>query len=185
MDLRGKQAGQHCRVAARTLLQRSALLAVVLLAACGYRFPSERQPLGRIDTIAVTLVENRSVETGLDLLLTDYLKDEVIQRAPARISEPRAAAAVLSGVITAVRTMTVSRKNALSTRERRVSVRVDLVLKGSDGGLLWSGSGLKADETYLVVAADRGTTDENRRRALSRAAKRVAETAFYRMTSDF
>jgi len=138
-----------------------------------------------INRLFISLFENRSTETGIDILLTDDLKNEFIHKYGGTLSEKEHAAAILSGSITGIRTWTVSRTGALTSQERRISITVDVKLKDAAGKTLRSATGVSADETYAVVSGDKQATDKNKQNAILLLSKQIAEAVFYRLTEDF
>ena len=70
------------------------------------------------------------------------------------------------------------------SRERRVTVTVDLKLTNPEGRLIWSAIGVSANEAYDVMS-DKLATEQNRRNAISVLSKRLAERVYSRLTDDF
>lgn len=161
------------------------LAMVLLLAACGYRFAGSGEPPRGVNKIFIKLLENKTIETGIEVLITDELKNEYIRKFQGTLSKRAAAEAVLSGVVTRVRTWTVSRQSVLSPLERRISMTIDLVLNDSDQTTFWSAKGISASETYSVVSGDAQATRQNKQVALETLARLIAETSFNRLLDDF
>jgi hypothetical protein len=83
-----------------------------------------------------------------------------------------------------MRIETISRRGTHSSLERRVTVTVDLKLTGPDSRVIWSASGVSANEAYDVMP-DKLATEQNRRNAISVLSKRLAERVYNRITGDF
>ena len=83
-----------------------------------------------------------------------------------------------------MRTDTITHKGAYTSLERRVTVSVDLKLENRSGKVIWTANGVSANEVYNV-AADKQATEQNRRTAISKLSKRLAETIYHRLTEDF
>jgi hypothetical protein len=155
------------------------------LGACGYRFSGSGEIPAAFDKLFIRVIVNRTTETGLDVLLTDDLKNEFIYQYGGTLSEIEGATAELSGNITGIRTWTVSRSGALTSLERRVSIAVDVDLKDVTGETIRSARDVSADETYGVVAGDKQATEQNRQTAILSVSKQIAEAVFHRLTEDF
>jgi len=153
-----------------------------LLLSCGYQFSGSGNLPAGIQRVFISVLENRTAETGLENILSGDLRYEFIRNN--RDARPDEAEAVLSGTIKSLRLGTISRSGTHSSLERRVTVFVDLKLTDRNGRVLWSVEGLADSETYPVGTDDR-ETDFNKRAALSVLTKRMAETIYYRMTEDF
>ena len=138
-----------------------------------------------VNNLYISLFENRSTETGIDVLLTDDLKNEFIHKYGGKLSEKENAEAILSGRILDLRTWTVSRTGALTSLERRISITVDVRLKGAAGKSMRSATGVSADGTYAVVSGDKQATEKNKQDAIILLSKQVAEAVFHRLTEDF
>jgi hypothetical protein len=65
-----------------------------------------------------------------------------------------------------------------------VSLVISFQLTGRDGVVIWSAKRMSENETYLVEK-DRETTDQNRRVAIERLSKRLAEKVYQRLTDNF
>jgi outer membrane lipopolysaccharide assembly protein LptE/RlpB len=154
------------------------------VAACGYRFTGGGDLPEGIRQISVTVLENRTGETGLENVLTNDLIYEFTRSGKATVTDREGADAVLSGVIQSVREDTVSRKGEQTALERRVTISVDLRLVDPGGEVLWAVKGLSANETY-DVESDKLATEDNKQAALDTLSTRFAEKAFSSMTDDF
>jgi len=167
---------------------RKALWILVLcwttVAACGYRFTGGGDLPEGIRKISVTILENRTQETGLENVVTNDLIYEFTRSGKAKVTDREQADAILSGVIRSMRTATVTHRGEQTALERRVTISVDLKLTDQAGQVLWAVKGLSANETY-VVESDKLDTEENKREAIAALSKRMAEKVFNRMTGDF
>jgi hypothetical protein len=155
------------------------------MASCGYRFSGSGESLPDINKLFINLLENRTTETGIEVLLTNDIKNEIIYRYGGTLSERNYAASVLSGSITGLRTWTVSRSGALTSLERRISITVDVKLKDAAGEIMRSATGVSASEVYEVVSGDQQATEDNKQNAIALISKQIAEAVFHRLTEDF
>jgi len=162
------------------------MLAVFTIAACGYRFSGGGELPGEVKRVFITIFINRTSELGVENVLAAQLTDEFISLGPkgVLVSERQTADAELSGVISSVVINTVTLRTQLSSAERRVRITVAASLTGTNGKVLWRANALSASQPYRVEA-DKLTTDVNKRAAINRAARLLAETMYNRMTSDF
>jgi hypothetical protein len=158
---------------------------ILVLGSCGYRFAGSGEVLSGIDTLFISLLENRTTETGIEVLLTDDLKNEFIHKYGGTLSESEGTTAELSGSITGIKTWTVSRTRALTSLERRISIAVNVTLKAADGETIRSATGVSADETFAVVSGDKQATEDNKQAAILSLSKQIAEAVFHRLTEDF
>jgi len=158
------------------------LAAALLMSSCGYRFSGSGNLPGGIQRVFVTLLDNRTSETGLENTITGDLRYEFIRYN--RNADKDEADAVLSGTVKSLRVETISRSGLHSSLERRVSVSLDLKLTDRNGRVVWSVEGLADSESYRVESDSQGT-DVNKRTALSALSKRLAENIYYRLTEDF
>ncbi len=162
------------------------VLVFFTIASCGYRFSGGGELPGDVRRVFITIFNNRTSELGVENVLAAQLTDEFLSLGPKGIlaSERQAADAELSGVISTVQIYTVSLRTQLSSAERRVVIKVAARLTGTDGKVLWRADALSASQPYRVEA-DKLTTDVNKRAAITRATRLLAETIYNRMTSGF
>ncbi len=155
-----------------------------LFAGCGYRFAGSGNLPGGVRSVAVQVPVNSTAETGLENMVTRALVDELARRKHRIVPADRADA-VLSGKIENLWLETVTHKEGSVSQERRVKVAVFLTLRSQAGDKLWSSGTLTADWTFDVVNGNKAATDANRRKALEEVVRKLAETAYARMTGQF
>ncbi len=160
------------------------LLAGLLLTGCGYRFSGSGTIPGGARTLAVEVPLNSTAETGLENLVTQALVDEFTRRKH-RLVPVGQADAVLSGKIDNLWLETVTHRGGSVSQERRVKVALSLELRSAAGDELWSSGTLTADWTFDVVNGDKAATEENRHKALEEVVRKLAESAYLRMTDQF
>jgi hypothetical protein len=159
-------------------------LLLMFFPACGYRFAGSGSFPAGIESVCISVLENRTSETGMENTLTNALIYEVTRDKKITLTSRDKADALLSGVIESMSIETISRTGTHSSLERRVRVVVDLKLTGSDGRVIWSASGVSANEAYDVMS-DKPATEQNRRNAISALSKRLAEKVYNRIIADF
>lgn len=160
------------------------LLACLLLAACGYRFAGGGSLPGGAESISVLMPENRTAESGIQAQLNSDIVYEFTRRESARIAPSETADAILSGVITTVQDTDIAHTGTSTASQRRVTLTVDMQLENKNGKVLWRRSGLSDYEAY-DVAANRSGTDLNRRDAIEKVSKRLAEAVYKSITDNF
>jgi hypothetical protein len=154
------------------------------LAACGYRFAGGGSLPDGVEAVAMGVFDNRSGETGVEGIISNDIIYEFTRNGKRLSPGSETADATLSGTVLSVTTSSVSRKNVHSVVERRVTVSISLRLVDAEGALIWQDSGLSESEEY-EVASDEGTTEMNKRGAITELSGRLAEKAYYRMTEEF
>lgn len=165
--------------------RRSAGLALAwLLCGCGYQLAGSGELPGKVDTIAVSMLTNRTAESGLESKVTNALIDELTRRRQGLVVSTERADAVLSGTIDALSATTAARSGTLTAAERKVVITVSLTLKDRKGAVLWQGPKLTAEQAY-PVSDTKSITDANRRAAIVQVAQRLAEYAYERLTDSF
>ena len=154
---------------------------LAFLSACGYRFAGGGTLPSGINSVCVTIFENRTSEIGVENTFTNDLIYEFTRNG--KIASIDKADAFLSGVVKSMSIETVSRSGSHTPIERRVTITLDLKLTDNDGGILWS-KGISGNEAY-DVASDKLSTEQNRRSAISILSERLAEKVYNRLTEDF
>jgi hypothetical protein len=161
------------------------IVCLVLFTSCGYRFAGSEGPPQGVEKLFIQRIDNKTTEPDLDNLITNALKNEFIQKYRGVLVDKERADAVLSGVVVGVRTETIARRGALTSLERRVYMTIDLTMKSSGSERIWFAKGITASETYTVTSGDKEGTEQNKRRALEDAARRLAEISFNRLSDNF
>ena len=157
-----------------------------LLISCGYHFAgSGRFPAG-VERIYITMLENRSSETGAERLFTNDLIYEFTRNRESAIADSQDAAdAILRGTIQRIAVATISRSSVSTAIERRVTATVALRLERPDGRLIWSSGNLVEKEAYEVDSENKTATDQSKSDAIAEVSQRIAESAFNRLTDQF
>ncbi len=173
----GKNIGKSMKLEIRLLIFGICLG----ISGCGYHFSFGKPPEG-IAHIAVLQLENRSGEIGAESIISNDLIYELNRNG--MLSNADSADAFLSGVIRSAGIETISRRNINSSLQRRIRFTVDLTLKNKSDRIIWSKNSIQASETYDVMP-DISATEWNKRNAIAVLSKRLAETAYQRLTDDF
>jgi hypothetical protein len=158
---------------------------LVSVISCGYRFAGSEGPPQGVERLYIQLLDNKTTESGIDILTTNELKNEFISKYRGVLVDRETAEAVLSGAVVGIRTETVSGRGALTSLERRVYMTIDLTLKSSGSERIWFAKGITSSDTYAVVSGDKEATERNKRNVLQDLAGRIAEISFHRLSDDF
>jgi len=161
------------------------LICLGILIACGYHFAGSEGPPRDVEKLYIQRIENKTTEPGIDILITNALKNEFIQKYRGTLSDRDRATAVLSGTLVGIRTETVARRGALTSLERRIFMTMDLTLKTSGSERLWFAKGITSSDTYTVISGDKEASEQNKRTVLEKLAQRIAENSFHRLADDF
>jgi hypothetical protein len=160
----------------------AALISLILLAGCGYRFTVGGPLPAGLDSVAVTMLENRTAEIGAEQIITNELIYEFTRNGhPVRGVE--AADGVLSGTVAGMNVETVSRAGEITSLERRITASVRLRLVDGEGERLWSAADVRASEAYAVFS-DKVATDTAKREAIRTLARRLAEEVYGRIQME-
>ena len=157
---------------------------LLTLSACGYRFSGGGALPGGVQRVALGIFDNSSGETGVEGILSNDIVYEFTRNGKDFIRRSETADAILSGSILSVSTRSISRESIHNVQERRVSVAVSLKLTDLDGAIVWQAPALSENEEY-EVDDDKGVTEQNKREAIQKLSRRLAEKAYYQMTDNF
>lgn len=162
-----------------------ALVLASMTGACGYRFAGGGGFPGDAQTVFVSVLENRTAETGLEIPMTNDLIYEITRTKDGGYARDSAIAdATLSGVIQSLRTVTISRQSTQVSLRRRVTAYVDLVLTDREGRTLWKVRRLSARQEY-DVSENKAVSEANRKAALASMSSKFAEKVILRLTEEF
>lgn len=155
-----------------------------LSSSCGYRFEGGGYLKDSVTQVAVGVLKNQSAETGADITFTDALIQEIIQKTDTRVVDEKLAGAVLKGTIKSITFATLSRSTSESVLERRITAAMDLQLINKDGEVIWSAIDFSTDEEY-EVSENQLTDKSNRKEAVEKIAKRMAEKLVSKLLTNF
>ena len=153
---------------------------------CGYHFAgSGKYPAG-VSRVFITMLKNRSGVTGAESTFTNDLIYEFTSNRPESIAKDRSSAdSILTGTIGRLAVEDIARSSISQAVERRVTGILTLELSSTDGRILWSSGAIVERQAYNVVAGDKMATDENKSKAIDKLAKKLAESAYNRLTDNF
>ena len=147
-------------------------LCCLLLAACGYKFTGGGNLPRNVQTIFVSVFENRSGAIAIENTLTNNIINEFISKRPEALAKQGQAEAILTGTIRSVRRGTITRTGQDRPLERRVTMVIDVKLADRSGEVIWSGRNVSASQAY-EVEGDSGATQQNEREAIDQWFQRI------------
>ena len=167
-----------------------AIVALVVFVAaaggCGYHFEGMglTAPKG-VRTIAITVLDNRTSESGIETVFTSDITYEFTRSKVLRVVGKDTADAVLGGKVASMTVDTISHTASYDSDERRVIITLDLALERADGNVIWSNKSLSDKEAFNVVPSDKLATEKNRRAAIEAMSERLAEKIHNRILQGF
>ncbi len=159
-------------------------LFAVLFVSCGYQFEKRGYISTGVTQVAVLVFDNESIETGADILFTNALIQEILEKTDTKVVERTRASSVIKGTVKSITFSALSRSATETVIQRRVKAAIDLKLINTDGELLWSVKDFISSEDYTV--SESVVTDEARKRAaVTEIARRTAEKIITALQNDF
>lgn len=176
MPRSGSAAIASSRPARRSRGHCLALLIVLCAAGCGYQLAGAA--LGGLQSVAIRTPENDSFEPGVQWIVADSLRRELLRRQGPVLSDDAARAdLVVSGRVLPIETRAQSFSSAILAREHELTLALELWADRRDGTRLPLGISLRETERYLA-SADVEAQRKNRQEALRRLAD-VLSTRFF------
>ncbi len=157
---------------------------ILLLPGCGYHFSGGRPLPGNITKICVQVFENKTAETGLEHTIANEIINYFTRFKNVDLVEKNTAQATLTGVVQSASISAIAHKSSYVSSEKRIQIVVEVLLRAANGDLLWRSGPTKEDETFQVDP-DKIRTEANKKSALAKMSKRLAERIYYRMTENF
>ncbi len=159
---------------------------MALFLGCGYHFAGSGSFPAGVTRVFITILENRTSETGVETIFTNDLVYEFTRSRSESIAQERSSAdGILTGTIERLSVNNVSRSSVSTAVERRVTGTLNLRLESPDGRILWSSGNIVERQAYAVVDGNKTATDQNKSDAIAELSSKLAESAFDRMTDDF
>jgi outer membrane lipopolysaccharide assembly protein LptE/RlpB len=156
------------------------------LSACGYHFADKGGLPAGVTRVFITMLENRSAETGAESIFTNDLIYEFTKNRKESLAQDRSSAdGILTGTLVSLSVENISRSSVSTATERRVTGRLNLRLESPEGRVLWSSGNIVERQAYTVVDGNKTATDQNKSDAIAVVSEKLAESAFDRLTADF
>ena len=151
---------------------------------CGYRLVGGSFINNDVNRVSVAIFENKSIESRAGISFTNELIREITAKTDTIVLGAGSTTHKISGTVQSITFSTLSRSSSEDVTERQVNAKVDVVLTGAGGKILWSVKNFSATESYQVSSSS--VDDEaNKREAVDLIAERVAERLVSQMTNDF
>ena len=156
-------------------MKRVSLVAALLFTVgCGYQFvgSSGAHSLGRV---VVQTPENGSGHAGLEFVVADALRREVLRRAGAKLVEDEASADwVVGGRILPLRIEAASLSPVVLTLEYQLSLALELHARGRDGHEVKGDDRELRESERFLSSGDAEAQRKNRGEALRRVSRVLA-----------
>ncbi len=163
-----------------------ALILILLLSGCGYRFAPAGETMGsEIREVYIDTFTNHTSEAYVENYVRNAFINQFIRGnrfTSAYEKEP--SDAVLSGKITGLSSSHVSYEKNDTAREDTVSLSLDVEFKDSEGTILWAKKSLSGREAYRIDD-NPATTERNRKEALIKLSRDMAEKIYRDIMSGF
>jgi outer membrane lipopolysaccharide assembly protein LptE/RlpB len=159
---------------------------LLLISACGYHVMGTGGDFpGKITTLAISPLENRTKEANLGTTFVAAFRREFISRRELDIVGTNEAEAILKGTIRSFSSHTLSYDEQGRVREYRINMTIDLFLANKrDGSILWRANGIMRSEEYLA-SSDVVINEERKNRAIRKMASDLAEELYLRIREGF
>lgn len=154
------------------------------ITACGYQLEGGGYINKDVTRVAVKVLENNTSETGADVIFTNALIREILQKTDTKVVDEATATAVIEGTIKSVTFAALSRASAESVIERGIAATMDIQMVNKEGEEIWSAMNLRSTESY-TTSQDTVADEGNKGTALEKIAARSAERIVSRMLSNF
>jgi len=149
---------------------------------CGYRFVTGKAGLPGVGSVAIATPENESFEPGLEFVVADALRKELLRRGGARLVESLDRAdLVITGRVAGLRAQARSHTSTYFALEYGITLEVELDSQRGDGEDLAVQRRLVETERYLS-SADVEAERKNRGEAIRRVAAVLASRYFDRVS---
>lgn len=159
-------------------LRLAPILLLALLSACHYRLVRDgaRLPSSQIDSLAVPLARNQTIEAGLEDRFTQALLERLRADGRVPVVAPGRAAAELRCSLKALRTDNVSYDSSGRAAAARATVTAECrLVEPASGTVIWSSGERSASEQY-PLGNDPLANEAARESALAEICRDLAET---------
>jgi hypothetical protein len=159
-------------------IRSAAIILLVLVSACSYRLVRDgaRLPAAGIDSLAVPLARNQTIEAGLEDAFTQALLERLRADGRVRVAPVGQARAELRCTLKALEVRNTSYDRTGREAASQATVRAECRLAATDGGAnIWSSGEFSASEQY-PVGNDPLANESARAAALAEICRDLAET---------
>lgn len=170
----------------RAALLGAAVLSMILIAGCGYRFsPGGEYIDKKIKTVFIDNFTNKTSEPNVENTIRNYFIDQFIIGGRFKLVDSRDNAdAIFKGAVTSIVTSPLTYQRTGIAAGERLSVGMELVFEEQDSHkIIWTDKNFTAIQDYTF--SDLNTKETNRTNALTKLANDSAEKAYRLMMSGF
>ena len=152
------------------------MLCTALIGACGYRLVGSGFPAGTdVRRLSVVALRNDSYEPGVEALLTEALRREVLRRGGVQlVRDPELADLVVSGVVEPLDVHVTTTSSVAVALEHRIVLIVRLEATRAGGGEAPFDSLRLSEQERYLSSSDVEAAAKNREEALRRLAAALA-----------
>lgn len=155
------------------------LLVLVALPGCGYQLVAAGRDLGGIRSMAIETPRNDSFEPGLEFVVADALRRELLRRGGVDLSgDPDEADLVVSGSVRPLEVAAGSFSSVVLVLEYEVTLTLELAARRRDGSELPVDERALRESERFLSSADLEAERKNRQEALRRLAQVLAVRFF-------
>ena len=163
------------------------ILLTIIVCGCGYRFSPGGEHINQtIQRVFVEKFDNYTSEADLENYVQSAFINEIRQGGRFDMAGSKEGAdAVVSGKILRSDVSHLSYTDVDVAKENRVTVTMEITFKElRTGQIIWNNNALTEREAF-IVAGDPGRTEANRKNALIKLVKDMAERAHRSIMSGF
>ena len=162
------------------------LLGLLFLSSCGYHLRGKETNLpSEIQSLAIPIFGNRTVQTGIETAVTQALADKFISARRLPVTTQSSADALLTGTVQSFTTspVAVTSSTQVST-EYRATVTVEFTFKGQKDGKVLFREEMSEWRNYPVVS-DLNATEQNKIAAIQQISVLLAERIYEVILGNF
>jgi outer membrane lipopolysaccharide assembly protein LptE/RlpB len=150
----------------------------LILSGCGYTLVGQGNLPDHIKTIAIPTFENKTLEEGVEEIITQAVIEEFVQGGKVRLVSEENADAVLRGTVRSYKSDDVAsydENNDVSSYKLKIAVDIEITDMVNDK-IIWQTEGLTEDEDFDGGPAVNITEEEeNEEEALRDLAEELAQ----------
>jgi hypothetical protein len=155
------------------------VLALVALPGCGYQLVGGGRGLSEFRSMAIGTPRNDSVQPGLEYLVADALRRELLRRGGTDLSDdPAEADLVVTGSVRPLELRAASLSSVIFALEYEVTLSLQLVAQRRDGTELPVETRALRESERFLASADVEAQRKNRQEAVRRLAQILAVRFF-------
>lgn len=160
-------------------------LLVATATSCGYHRVRQGMNLpADVRKVAIPVFRNDTVEAGVEVLVTDALREQFVRSGFVRLTDVEAADAVVVGTIQKFSVKAISFAQGDFAVEYRATIRMKIKLVAHSGEVLWEDRNVSRYDTYRV-ATDIFDSEAARSQAIERMVRDLTADVHDRIFDGF